>query len=132
MISNRNVDPTLNYQIITTYSGGSKKELKKTKAEYIEDAIDQTVKKIPGGEFIMNAKIYLVNNKYFAVEGDVWGVGSNIAYRGFKVGDVVTWKKFGKFHKGKITGLKDDKTCLVENEEGKIIEIKYDEVTKSE
>ena len=73
MISTRNVDPNLKYEVISTYSGGSKRELKKSKSTSIEDAIDQTVKKVPGGEFLMNCKIYLINSKYIAVEGDVWG-----------------------------------------------------------
>ncbi|MCB0472480.1 MAG: hypothetical protein KDC56_05415, partial [Flavobacteriaceae bacterium] len=54
MISNRNVDPNLNYQNLTTYSGGSQKELLRSRTKTIEDAVDQTVRKIPGGEFLMN------------------------------------------------------------------------------
>jgi len=139
MISNRNVNPELKYQVITTYSGGSQKELKKSRASSIEDAIDQTVRKVPGGEFVMNAKIYLVNGKYIAVEGDVWGNAGQQSYRGFKVGDQVTWKTKSmtggtKYPTGKIATLKDDKSCLVkvDNETGKIIELSYDEITKTD
>lgn len=139
MISNRNVNPDLQYQVITTYSGGSEKELKKSRATSIEDAVDQTVRKVPGGEFVMNAKIYLVNDKYIAVEGDIWGNPAQQNYRGFKVGDIVTWKgkattKGSKYLIGKITTLKDDKTCLVkvDDEVGKTIELKYDEITKTD
>lgn len=132
MISNRNIDTKFNYEVISTYSGGSKRELKKSRAKTVEDAIDNTVRKIPGGEFLMNAKIYIINGMYIAVEGDVWGIKSNIAYRGFKVGDKVTWKGPGKFKSGVIKSLKDNKTCLVENEKGKIIEKKYDEISKTE
>ena len=132
MISNRNIDPKLNYDVISTYSGGSKRELKKSRAKTIEDAVDQTVRKIPGGEFLMNVKVYMVNGTYVAVEGDVWGVKSNIAYRGFKVGDQVTWKAMGSFKTGTITSLKDDKTCLIETENGNIIEKKYDDISKAE
>jgi len=132
MISNRNVDPKLNYNVIATYSGGSNRELKKSRAKTIQDAIDQTVRKIPGGEFLMNAKIYIVNRRYIAVEGDVWGVKSNVAFRGFKVGDKVTWKVMGNFKTGTIKSLKDDKTCLVETESGNIVEKKYDDISKVE
>lgn len=138
MISNRNVDPDLKYQVITTYSGGSKKEFKKSRATSIEDAIDQTVRKVPGGEFVMNAKIYLVKGKYIAVEGDVWGNPAQQSYRGFKVGDLVTWKtksmKNGtKYLTGTIAALKDDKSCLVKDDEtGKTIELHYDEITKTD
>lgn len=132
MISNRNVDPKLDYDVITTYSGGSNRELKKSKAKTVEDAIDQTVRKVPGGEFLMNVKIYMVNGQYIAIEGDVWGVKSNISYRGFKVGDKVTWKTKGTFKMGTIKSLKDDKICLIETENGDIIEKKYDEISKAE
>ncbi|MDO9253957.1 MAG: hypothetical protein Q7U54_00490 [Bacteroidales bacterium] len=132
MISNRNVDPKLNYDVISTYSGGSNRELKKSNAKTIEDAIDQTVRKVPGGEFLMNAKIYMVNGQYIAVEGDVWGVKSNVAYRGFKVGDKVTWKVMSNFKTGTIMSLKDDMTCLVETKNGDIIEKKYDDISKAE
>ena len=136
MISNRNIDPNLKYQLITTYSGGSNHEFKKSTAKTIEDAIDETVKKIPGGEFLMNAKIYSVNGQYFAVEGDVWGEINNQSYRGFKVGDKVTWKKLGDFYIGAIYALKDDKTCYVSTSIGndgknEIVELSYDDITKT-
>lgn len=132
MISNRNIDQKLDYVAISTYSGGSKRELKKTKAESVEDAISQTVRKIPGGEFLMNAKIYIVDGKYVAIEGDVWGIKDNIAFRGFKIGDKVTWKILSGYKTGTIKSLKDDQTCLIETENGSVIEKKYDDITKSE
>lgn len=139
MISTRNVDPNLKYQVITTYSGGSKRELKKSKSTSIEDAIDQTVKKVPGGEFLMNCKIYLVNSKYIAVEGDVWGNPTQQTHRGFKVGDKVTWKKKDiingtKFLTGTISALKNDKTCYVkvDGESDKTVELSYDDITKTD
>ena len=138
MISNRNIDPNLKYQVITTYSGGSKREFKKSRATSIENAIDQTVRKVPGGEFVMNAKIYLVKSKYIAVEGDIWGNPAQQSYRGFKSGDSVTWKTKSitngtKFFTGKISALKDDKNCLVkvDNETDKTIELSYDDLTKT-
>lgn len=132
MISNRNVNPKLSYIVLSTYAGGSKKELLRSRATSIENAVDKTVKKIPGGEFLMNAKIYLINARYFAVEGDVWGLTNNIEYRGFKVGDTVAWKKMGKYMTGTIQSLKDDKTCLIETENGSITEVKYDDISKVE
>ncbi|MFI5187201.1 MAG: hypothetical protein ACHQF0_10775 [Chitinophagales bacterium] len=132
MISNRNIDPKLDYDVISTYSGGSNRDIKKSRAATVEDAIDQTVRKVPGGEFLMNVKIYLVNKKYIATEGDVWGVKSNVAYRGFRVGDKVTWKVMSGFKTGTIKSLKDDKTCLIETENGNVIEKKYDDISKAQ
>ncbi len=146
MISNRNIDSNLKYKQISTYSGGSKKELKKSKSETIEDAVDKTVKKVPGGEFLMNVKIYLVQHsseeQYFAVEGDVWGTPQKKSYRGFKIGDKVIWKNKSvlkvfdtekAFLTGTINALKDDKTCFVTIDKTKIIvELSYDDITKTE
>lgn len=131
MISNRNVEAKLDYSLISSYFGGSEKELKKTRATSIEDAVDQTVRKIPGGEFLMNAKLYIVNNTYFAVEGDVWGKLDNLSYRGFKVGDQVVIDKVRKSI-ATIKSLKDDKSCFVERDYGRIEEVNYDRLSKIE
>lgn len=141
MISNRNVSMKTDYGLLASYSGGSKTELKKSKAENIEQAVDQTVRKVPGGEFLMNAKINLVYHKisgkaFFAVEGDVYGLASangtaERSYRGFKAGDKVNWgNKITGFKTGTIKSIKDDKTCLVEIEGGRTVEKKYDELSK--
>lgn len=80
MISHRNVDVKNNYVMLKPYAGVSEKELKKSTAETMQDAIDQTVKTVPGGEFLMNVKFYVVTHKKkkktwltYAAEGDVWG-----------------------------------------------------------
>ena len=144
MLSHRNVNPKLDYHALATYSGGSPKERKKTRAVTIEDAIDQTVKKIPGGEFLMNAKVYLVKTPlkhkslegkktkfFYFCEGDVWGSKENISYRGFKVGDKVIVD--GIINSvATIKSLKDDKTCFIERINGLIEEVKYDRISKAE
>ncbi len=133
MISNRNIDPKLDYAPLSTYAGGSKSELKKAKETSIEDAIDKTVRKVPGGEFLMNAKIFMVDGRYVVVEGDVWGVNTNVAHRGFRVGDQVVWKSVtGVVKMGVVKSLKDDKTCFVETEDGTRVEKKYDDISKGE
>jgi len=134
MVSTRNINPSAHYNMITTYSGGSKKELRQTEATSLEDAIDATVRRVPGGEYLMNVKVYAVEKSfaerhYFAVEGDVWGTASTLSYRGFKVGDSVIWKRKGKYLSGKISSLKNDKTCYVNGPEG-IVELKYDDISK--
>ncbi len=73
MVSNRNIDSKMEYVSLKNYTGGSRKELRRYKSESLEGAIDQVVKAVPGGEFLKNVKIYVVNKKYYAVEGDVWG-----------------------------------------------------------
>ena len=136
MISNRNVQTQFDYGLLSSYAGGSEKELKKAKAENIEQAIDQTVKRVPGGEFLMNAVIFQIDRKrrhYYAVQGDVWGRSDDLSYRGFKVGDKVTFKRRGDVVSGTISGLKDDQTCYVELSDGeKGVEVRYDALAKGQ
>lgn len=130
MISNRNVDSKADYVVIKNYVGGSKKELKKLKAETLEQAIDNVVKNVPGGEFLKNVKIYLVSGKYYAVEGDVWGYMQSANFKGFRVGDNVQWKENLKTRKGKIVDLKDDRTATIKEENGELKIVKYDDLLR--
>lgn len=144
MLSHRNVNPKLEYQVLSTYAGGSQKERKQSRSVTIEDAIDQTVKKVPGGEFLMNAKIFIVKtplkhkdlegkktNLFYFCEGDVWGSATNVTYRGFKVGDKVIVD--GVVNSlATIKSLKDDKTCFIMRIDGVIEEVKYDRISKAE
>lgn len=130
MISNRNVDTKFEYKPLKTYASLSKKQLKQTKHITIEEAIDNVVKSVPGGEFMMNVKIYLVDNKYFAAEGDVWG-GDSKEILGFKVGDKVQWKSLTGTKSGTITGLIDNEECMVlENGDVKSKKMKYEDLVK--
>ena len=82
MVSTRNIETSQKYNLIQKYAEHTKKEMKKTRSGSLQEAIDEIVKKVDGGEYLMNAKVYLIwhNNgftkpKYFyAVEGDVWGI----------------------------------------------------------
>ena len=134
MISNRNIDYSAKYQLISSYAGGSNREIKKSRATSIEEAIDKTVRKVPGGEYLMNARIYLVKKKYIAVEGDVWGISTQISFKGFKIGDKVTWKKSlpaTGYETGVISAMRDDKTCIIKvDNDGRSVEMKYEEIVK--
>jgi len=140
MISNRNIDSDMDYRMIASYSGGSKKELKKARAVTIEEAIDETVRTIPGGEFLMNAKVYIIDETYFAVEGDVWGLPKEEkSHRGFKIGSKVLWKNpslssslglESQFIEATVKALKDDETCFIElKHDGSLEEVQYGEIT---
>ena len=84
MIATRNIETTTKYHLIQKYVTLDKKEMKKTRAESIQEAVDAIVKKVDGGEYLMNVKVYQISHYrygqgtayYFAVEGDVWGTGS--------------------------------------------------------
>jgi len=132
MISNRNIDPSLNYKLISSYSGGSEDELKDSKAKTIDGAVNQTVRRVPGGEFLMNVNLYVVDEKFYAVEGDVWGYKSEMSYRGFKVGDQVVVDGLFSNSKATIKSLKDNKTCFIEYKDGAVKEVEYDKIFKIE
>lgn len=129
MIANRNINPLTPYKLLSTYSGGNKSEIETSKAKSIEEAINNTVKSVPGGEYVMNVKIYKVSSTYYAIEGDVWGVESNADYRGYRVGDRVTYKKSGKYEFGTILSFKTD-VCLIKTDKDLVSELKFDEISK--
>lgn len=136
MISTRSIETKSEYVLLRNYMGGTKKELKKSKATDLKEAVNDLMKQTPGGEFLKNVKVYLVNKKYIAVEGDVWGLESGQNMRGFSVGLKVQYpcgpagvtKCIGT-----ITDLTNDKVCQVKNEEtGKITTEKYSNLKKAE
>jgi hypothetical protein len=136
MISTRNVDSKADYVLLRNYMGGTKKELKRSKAKSLDNAIDNVVKQTPGGEFVKNAKMYLVKKKfsksiYYAVEGDIWGLQSGQNFRGFALGSKVQYTSNLKKCVGVITDLTNDKVCQVKNDEtGKVTTEKYSELKK--
>ena len=87
LVSVRNIDPHGNYVLLQKNVEYTKRDFKKTRTTKLESAVDQSVKKVAGGEYLMNAKISLVEHSnfwwgssiYYAVEGDVWGIPLNTA-----------------------------------------------------
>lgn len=83
MVSCRNIDTHANYQLLQKNTEYTKKELRHVRNTTIEQATDEIVKKVEGGEYLMNAKIKMCvvsggmfspPHYYYAVEGDVWGI----------------------------------------------------------
>jgi len=122
MIANRNIDSKADYVLLRPYGGGNiEAEIKKSRFATMDEAIDNTVKLVAGGEFLKNVKIYMVevhvsridkndeSKYYFAVEGDVWGLkGQELpigTYQGLKVGDRVQWRVGGIITFGTVTGV---------------------------
>lgn len=136
-ISNRNVDASKVYVLLNRDVEG--KAESKT-GDALEQAVDNLTKKYQG-EFIRNAKIYVRNDgKHVRVIGDVWGeqnadvnvTTTAVAKVELNVGDSVVFrkKKGGKLIDGRIIGFNSGK-CVVEYDGGKKIELRYDEVTKT-
>ncbi len=115
MISNRNIDSDFEYERLGSYVELTKRQKKKSRNKNLAAAVNSTVQSLPGGEFIMNAKVYQINYKYFAIEGDVWGKKSD-EYRGFEIGQIVQWSTtFGK-KQGRITGFANKEEFLVQED----------------
>jgi hypothetical protein len=83
MISNRNISSGTNYDVLQKFSNSGTKQLQRSKSKTVNDAIDNVVKAVPGGEYLMNAKLYRVGKNY-AAEGDVWGVKGQTDINGLK------------------------------------------------
>jgi hypothetical protein len=134
MMADRNIENKTDYVLLSSYAGGSKKEIRKSKAETIEEALNQTVKSVPGGEFGKNVKIYFVSpRKRYAVECDVWGLSNNQQMKGFKAGDRVQWFSFGVKHTGKITNVVDDVDCMIlDDSDGQSKKVKIENMAKIE
>jgi hypothetical protein len=80
MVATRNMETTAKYVEIQKFTELTKKEKKQSRAETIQAAVDDVVKKVQGGEYLMNARIYLIRHDnffaysyFYAVDGDVWG-----------------------------------------------------------
>jgi len=143
MISDRSIESNANYVMLRSgmgtvgnVSADKKKkrirEIKKNRAKTIEAAIDQTLKNTAGGEFIKNVTIYQ-KGKFFAVDGDVWGLTANSNIHGFMVGDKVQWKVIGKILTGIITDLKDAANASVKQDaDGKVKNVPYEKLSKVE
>lgn len=132
IVADRNIDSKTDYVLLRSYMGGSTRELKRLKGKTLEDAIDNVVRNTPGGEFLKNARIYLVNGTMFAVEGDVWGIKGDQNFKGFHVGDKVQWSgAFSSVLKGMIVELKNETVCIVKLESnGNLKEVRYSELKK--
>jgi hypothetical protein len=133
MISTRNISTKENYTVIRSYVGSGHKDLKDHKGRTLDEAVSNLVRTVPGGEYVANAKVYVIDGQYYAIEGDVWGVAETQNFKGFKKGDRVWWKDAFVKYTGVITDLKDDKEVTVrQDENGKIRTVRYDEMSKIE
>jgi len=135
MISSRNVDSKTDYVLIKSGADDSKSFFKKNKGATIDQAINNAVVNVPGGEFMKNVKLY-TDGKAWAVVGDVWGVPESANVEGFRIGDMVLIKNSilnkSKFSGGEIVGFKDRKTCIVKVSGGEMKELNYSDLSKAE
>ena len=142
MLSNRNIDSKGQYISLKSFAGSGKRELAEKACDTFEESVDKVVRAVPGGEYLMNVKLYRVGKKY-AVEGDVWSISTRNDIRGFKVNDIVIFsgRKIpnrisfdNALYKGQIIAFIDDQKCYVKyaDKKGKDHEItlSIDDLTK--
>ena len=133
-IGNRNVDDSKKYTLLTR----EVEAVAEADADAMEQAVDNLTKKYEG-EFLRNVKVYVKSNgKKVKVIGDVWGTQNTLinvsteanAKITLNVGDSVVFKRKGKLTDGKIIGVNSN-LVIVEYDSKKKVELKYDEVTKT-
>ena len=133
-IGNRNVDDSKKYTLLTR----EVEAIAEADADAMEQAVDNLTKKYEG-EFLRNVKVYVKSNgKKVKIIGDVWGTQNTLinvsteanAKITLNVGDSVVFKRKGKLTDGKIIGVNSN-LVIVEFDGERKVELKYDEVTKT-
>lgn len=133
-IGNRNVDDSKKYTLLTR----EVEAVAEADADAMEQAVDNLTKKYEG-EFLRNVKVYVKSNgKKVKIIGDVWGTQNTLinvsteanAKITLNVGDSVVFKRKGKLTDGKIIGVNAN-LVIVEFDGDRKVELKYDEVTKT-
>ena len=133
-IGNRNVDDSKKYTLLTR----EVQSIAEADADALEQAGDNLTKKYEG-EFLRNVKVYVKSNgKKVKIIGDVWGTQNTLinvsteanAKVTLNVGDSVVFKRKGKLTDGKIIGVNSN-LVIVEFDGDRKVELKYDEVTKT-
>jgi hypothetical protein len=164
MISTRNINKAEDYQSLKTYAGVSSSDInnalakskkgfipKKSpifkdimlfKGKTLNEAVDNVVKSQVGGNYLMNARLYLVqtadkkgsdlvNVKYqYVLGGDIWGTKSeNDEIQGFRTGDNVIFTYVRQLKKS-INGRKNFEDGIINKQyRGKIVGLGSAEAT---
>lgn len=135
-ISNRNLDDSQQYVMLER----EVEAIASSDNDALEQAVDALTKEHEG-EFLRNVKVYVKSNgKKVKVIGDVWGtqktsvnINTNAtATIELKIGDPVVFKRKGNIIDGKIIGLNATSVIVEYGKKKRKIELRYDDVTKTE
>jgi hypothetical protein len=156
MISTRNINKAEEYKSLKTYAGVSSsdinnalsnskkgfipkksqifKEIIKYKGKTLNEAVDNVVKSQVGGNYLMNARLFLVqiaekngsgvvNVKYqYVVGGDVWGtLSADSEIQGFRMGDNVIFTYDRQLKKAMKGNINFEDGIIGKQYQGKII-----------
>lgn len=120
MLSTRNVDPSQPGELLAR---GNQVTVKTRHANAMNEATDRLSAQHPGGEYIMNAVLYLrKDGKKLRMEGDVWGRAvdgdkANPVQTGsavLAIGDLVLFKSGATMATGTIVGIRPT-TAMVQH-----------------
>lgn len=75
MVSTRNMDTSANY---VELARGVEGRSKMRHDDALQEAIDDAINSVPGGEYMMNTIVYVKDNRIIKVKGDVWGKGYKV------------------------------------------------------
>jgi len=166
MVSTRNISKSENYEALKTYAGVSSsdinnalsksrkgyipkksqifKEIMKFKGKTLNEAVDNVVKSQVGGDYLMNARLFLVliaekkgllSNKHlvnyqYVLGGDVWGTKSaENDIQGFRTGDNVIFT-YARELKKALNGKKNFEDGVIGKQyQGKIVGLSGTEAT---
>lgn len=137
IISNKTIDLNKKYCLLKAFAGSAKNELKKNASPVnnIDEAINNLLKDVPGGLFLMNARI--VYGVYgVSITGDVYGLcdnssDDNLLTSQFKIGDYILWENNGSYLKGSIESQKDDDEFIIRTEDGNFHKVKSNTLLKA-
>lgn len=117
MVSTRNIDMKADYELLAS----NRSVRVANQQDALEAAIDKVVTEIPGGEYAMNARLFVkANGRRVRIDADVWGlpVATRTSFAGLTIGDRVSWKStLGAWMEGTVIGLDAD-GVLIEVAEG--------------
>ncbi len=135
-ISNRNLDDSQEYVMLER----EVEAVATSQNDALEQAVDNMTKEHEG-EFLRNVKIYVKSNgKKVKVIGDVWGIQKTAvnvntnanATIELKIGDNIVFNRRGTIIDGRIIGLNATSVIVEYGKRKKKIELRYDDVTKTE
>ncbi len=138
VLSSKQIDFNKKYCLKQSFAGSSKKELKKNASptNNINEALDNLIKSVPGGIFVMNARI-LYGLHGVTVTGDVYGLcdedekNENVqAQYSFSIGDHVMFQDGDSFIKAEIEAVKNDTECIIRSENGAYFPAKFSDLIK--
>lgn len=138
VLSSKQIDFNKKYCLKQSFAGSSNKELKKNASptNNINEALDNLIKSVPGGIFVMNARI-LYGLHGVTVTGDVYGLCDEEdkkenaqTQNSFSVGDDVMFKKGESFIKAEIEAIKNDNECIIRSQSGAYFPAKFSDLIK--